>query len=147
MKCPFCSAENTQVKDSRISDEGTTIRRRRFCGECGGRFTTYERVQLREIEVVKRNGDTKPFDSNKITRSIQIAMRKRPHTNEQIEHIVSNIVKEIESIGENQISSRLIGQKIMEELAKTDQVAYIRYASVYSDFKEAKDFEKFIEGC
>jgi transcriptional repressor NrdR len=144
MRCPFCTFEDTQVKDSRPSEEGAAIRRRRICPECNGRFTTYERVQLRELVVLKRDATKTSFDRDKLTRSILTAMRKRPFTQDQIEEIVTNIVRNLENLGENEIPTTLIGQKVMEVLAKLDQVAYVRFASVYKDFREAKDFGEFL---
>ncbi|MDP1975343.1 MAG: transcriptional regulator NrdR [Alphaproteobacteria bacterium] len=144
MRCPFCTFEDTQVKDSRPSEEGAAIRRRRICPECNGRFTTYERAQLRELVVLKRDATKTSFDRDKLTRSILTAMRKRPFTQDQIEEIVTNIVRNLENLGENEIPTTLIGQKVMEVLAKLDQVAYVRFASVYKDFREAKDFGEFL---
>lgn len=144
MRCPFCMFEDTQVKDSRPSEEGAAIRRRRICPECNGRFTTYERAQLRELVVLKRDATKTSFDRDKLTRSILTAMRKRPFTQDQIEEIVTNIVRNLENLGENEIPTTLIGQKVMEVLAKLDQVAYVRFASVYKDFREAKDFGEFL---
>ncbi|MDP1724797.1 MAG: transcriptional regulator NrdR [Alphaproteobacteria bacterium] len=144
MRCPFCTFEDTQVKDSRPSEEGAAIRRRRICPECNGRFTTYERAQLRELVVLKRDATKTSFDRDKLTRSILTAMRKRPFTQDQIEEIVTSIVRNLENLGENEIPTTLIGQKVMEVLAKLDQVAYVRFASVYKDFREAKDFGEFL---
>lgn len=145
MRCPFCGYEDTQVKDSRPSDEGSVIRRRRFCPECDSRFTTFERVQLRELTVVKKDGKRRPFDRDKLTRSITLAVRKRPVTPEQIEMTVNNIVRKLESIGETEIESGQIGQVVMESLAELDPIAYVRFASVYKEFREAKDFGEFVE--
>lgn len=144
MHCPFCGFEDTQVKDSRATDDGTAIRRRRECTECGGRFTTFERVQMRELFVKKSSGASRLFDRDKLVRSINIACRKRPISEEQIEQLVNKLIRELASLGEAEISTKVIGQKVMKELAGMDDVAYIRYASVYSDFKDADDFEKFI---
>ncbi len=144
MRCPFCSSEDTQVKDSRSAEDGNAIRRRRQCGSCAARFTTFERVQLRELTVVKKSGRRAPFDREKMMRSIMIAMQKRPITADQIEQMVSGIVRRLESLGELEVSSDTIGQLLMEGLANLDSVAYVRYASVYKDFKETKDFEAFI---
>ncbi len=141
MKCPYCSQPDTQVKDSRPSDDGLAIRRRRYCPSCNSRFTTFERVQLREITALKKNGERKIFDRDKILRSIQIACRKRPVMDDQIELIVSRIVHTIEMSGESEIPTATIGTLIMDELKAIDSVAYIRYASVYRDFREAKDFQ------
>ena len=145
MRCPFCSSEDTQVKDSRSAEDGNAIRRRRQCGSCAARFTTFERVQLRELTVVKKSGRRAPFDREKMMRSIMIAMQKRPITADQIEQMISGIVRRLESLGELEVSSDTIGQLLMEGLANLDSVAYVRYASVYKDFKETKDFEAFID--
>ena len=144
MKCPFCDFSDTQVKDSRPSEDSSTIKRRRMCIQCGGRFTTLERLELREILVKKRNGEVKPFEENKVLRSLQVATRKRPVTGDQLEQNVSEIMKKIDRFGEGEVESRLIGKLVMEELAKVDQVAYVRYASVYKEFAKATDFGKFI---
>jgi transcriptional repressor NrdR len=144
MRCPFCTCEDTQVKDSRPSDEGASIRRRRICPECQGRFTTYERVQLRELTVLKQDGKKENFDRDKLMKSLLIALRKRPVAGEAIEQMATNIVRRLENLGENEITTVQIGAQVMEELAKTDQVAYVRYASVYKNFREAKDFDEFI---
>lgn len=145
MRCPFCSHDDTQVKDSRPSEDGSSIRRRRFCPACNSRFTTFERVQLRELTVVKSNNEKRPFDRDKIARSMAIALRKRPVEQEDVEMAINRIVQKLESEGENDIPTRRIGALVMEELRKLDAVAYIRYASVYRDFSEAKDFESFVE--
>ena len=145
MKCPFCSHVDTQVKDSRPSEDGGAIRRRRACPECESRFTTFERVQLRELTVVKTDGQRKPFDRDKILRSIQIATRKRPVSVEQVEALASEIARKLEMAGESEVDSAKIGEMVMEGLQKLDKVAYIRYASVYRNFREAKDFEEFVE--
>lgn len=131
---------DTQVKDSRPSEDGLTIRRRRFCPECNSRFTTFERVQLRELTVIKKNGERRMFDREKLARSISLAMRKRTISPEQLEQLVTRITQKLESLGENEIPTSLIGTTVMEELKKVDSVAYIRFASVYRDFREAKDF-------
>ncbi|MCC7259570.1 MAG: transcriptional repressor NrdR [Alphaproteobacteria bacterium] len=144
MKCPFCGHEDTQVKDSRPSEDGMAIRRRRYCPECDSRFTTFERVQLRELTVVKKNGVRRPFDRDKIARSITMAVRKRPVDEEQVEQMVNNIVRKLESMGESEIATDLIGEMVMEALKNTDDVAYIRFASVYRNFREAKDFESLV---
>ncbi len=146
MKCPFCSHHDTQVKDSRPSDDGATIRRRRYCGECDSRFTTFERVQLRELTVIKQGGERRPFDRDKIARSISIALRKRPVDADTVERTINKIVQTLETKGESEIDSSTIGQHVMDALKELDQVAYIRYASVYRNFREAEDFEKFMEG-
>ena len=145
MRCLFCGAEDTQVKDSRHSDDGHAIRRRRFCSVCDSRFTTSERAQLRELIVVKKDGKRKPFDRDKLTRSLNLAVRKRPVTTDQVELAVNNIVRKLESIGENEISSTMIGTAVMEALAALDPVAYVRFASVYKEFRETSDFEEFID--
>ncbi|NBO17802.1 MAG: transcriptional repressor NrdR [Proteobacteria bacterium] len=145
MRCPFCGHADTQVKDSRPSEDGTTIRRRRYCPECNSRFTTFERVQLRELTVLKKNGERRMFDRDKLTRSVGIALRKRPVSQEQQEQLVTRIVQKLESLGEGEIPTATIGTTIMEELKKLDSVAYIRFASVYRDFREAKDFEDLID--
>jgi transcriptional repressor NrdR len=145
MKCPFCGHADTQVKDSRPSDDGLTIRRRRFCPECNSRFTTFERVQLRELTVLKKNGERRMFDRDKLARSLGIALRKRPVASEQIEQLVTRITQKLESLGESEIPTAMIGKIIMEELKGLDSIAYIRFASVYRDFREAKDFENIVE--
>lgn len=145
MRCPFCSNEDTQVKDSRPSEDGSSIRRRRFCPACNSRFTTFERVQLRELTVVKTNNERKLFDRDKIARSMAVALRKRPVEPEAVEMAINRIVQKLESEGESDIPTSRIGALVMEELRKLDAVAYIRYASVYRDFREAKDFESFVE--
>ena len=141
MHCPFCGHEDTQVKDSRPTDDGSAIRRRRFCTACSQRFTTIERVQLRELTVVKRDGRRVPFDRDKLARSIRTALRKRPVQEERIERIVNGIVRALEASGETDISSQQIGEQVMETLKDVDAVAYVRFASVYRNFREAKDFE------
>lgn len=145
MKCPFCGSDDTQVKDSRTTDDNTAIRRRRECPECGSRFTTFERVQLRELIVVKKNGEKTMFDRDKLARSIQIAVRKRPVNPERVEKIVNSIQRRLESSGEAEIPSAIIGQYVMEALSTLDHIAYIRFASVYKDFREVKDFEDFVD--
>ena len=145
MLCPFCREKDTSVLDSRPTEDGTAIRRRRVCGcERKERFTTFERVQFRELTVVKNNGRKEPFDRDKITKSINISLRKRPIDSEAIEKFISKIVRNLEGLGENDIPTVTIGKFIMDGLANLDQVAYVRFASVYRNFKEAKDFEKFI---
>jgi transcriptional repressor NrdR len=144
MRCPFCGHEDTQVKDSRPAEDGAAIRRRRFCASCGQRFTTVERVQLRELTVVKSDGRRVPFDAEKLSRSIRIAMRKRPVTEDRIDRIVNSIVRQLESSGEQDIPSSLIGAQVMDTLKEVDLVAYVRFASVYRDFREARDFEAFL---
>ena len=144
MRCPFCSGEDTQVKDSRPADDGAAIRRRRQCNSCGARFTTFERVQLRELVVLKTSGRKVPFDREKLQRSIQIATRKREIDQETIDRTVSNIVRTLEQTGETEVTSRTIGQHVMQALREIDDVAFVRYASVYRNFTEAKDFEAFL---
>lgn len=144
MRCPFCGHDETQVKDSRPTEDNAAIRRRRFCPGCGARFTTFERVQLREITIVKKSGRRVPFDRDKLARSIMIALRKRPVEPERIERMISGIVRRLESMGESEIPSDLVGEMVMEGLASIDSVAYVRYASVYRNFREAKDFETFV---
>ena len=146
MRCPFCGHEDTQVKDSRLSESGAAIRRRRFCASCGQRFTTIERVQLRELTVVKSDGRKVPFDREKIARSIRIALNKRPVDDERIERIVNGLVRQFEASGENEITSAEVGGAVMETLKAVDAVAYVRFASVYRDFREARDFEAFLGG-
>jgi len=144
MRCPYCGNEDTQVKDSRPTEDNTSIRRRRFCTACGGRFTTFERVQLRELTIIKTHGRRVPFERDKLMRSVQIAMRKRPVEQERVERMVSGIVRRLESMGENEIPSNVVGKLVMEGLSSIDAVAYVRYASVYKNFHEAKDFEDFL---
>jgi len=144
VRCPFCGHDDTQVKDSRPTDDGSAIRRRRFCGGCGQRFTTIERVQLRELMVLKNDGRRVPFDRDKLARSIRVALRKRPVQEERIERIVNGIVRQLEATGENDIPSKQLGELVMETLKEVDAVAYVRFASVYRDFREAKDFETFL---
>lgn len=145
MKCPFCGSDNTQVKDSRDTDDNTAIRRRRECGECGSRFTTFERVQLRDLVVVKKNGEKAMFDRDKLARSIYLAVRKRPVSSERVEKIVNSIQRRLEASGEAEILSTQIGEYVMQALSTLDNIAYIRFASVYRDFKEVSDFEDFVE--
>ena len=144
MRCPFCSNEDTQVKDSRPTEDGAAIRRRRQCDKCGSRFTTFERVQLRDLVVLKRSGRRVPFDRDKLARSLAIALRKRPIEQDQIEQMISGIVRKLESQGESEITSETIGGMVMEALAQLDPVAYVRYASVYRDFRQTEDFAKFL---
>ena len=144
MRCPFCGLEDTQVKDSRPVEEASAIRRRRQCPACGARFTTFERVQLRELSVVKKDGRRAPFDRDKLARSIRIATRKRGIGEEQIERIINGIVRRIETSGESEVPSTRLGELAMESLAKLDEVAYVRFASVYRDFANLRDFEEFI---
>ncbi|WP_298123581.1 transcriptional regulator NrdR [Brevundimonas sp.] len=144
MKCPFCGNADTQVKDSRPSDDGSAIRRRRSCPNCQGRFTTFERVQLRELVILKRNGRRTPFDRDKLERSLSVALRKRPVQPEQVEQMVSRIVRQLESLGETEIASSAVGDFIMKALKSVDEVAYVRYASVYKDFRKTGDFAQFL---
>jgi transcriptional repressor NrdR len=140
MRCPNCTSLDTQVKDSRPTEDSAAIRRRRVCLTCNFRFTTFERVQLRELVVIKRNGRRVPFDRDKLERSVQIALRKRPVEPERIERLVSNVVRDLETLGESEISTETIGECVMEHLRGLDDVAYVRFASVYRNFREAKDF-------
>jgi transcriptional repressor NrdR len=144
MRCPFCGHDETQVKDSRPSEDGAAIRRRRLCPQCEGRFTTFERVQLRELTIVKRSGRRSPFDRDKLARSLMIALRKRPVEPERIERMISTIVRQLESMGETEVSSSAIGELVMKQLKQLDDVAYVRYASVYRDFRETQDFARFL---
>ena len=144
MRCPFCGADDTQVKDSRPTDDRGAIRRRRFCPNCAARFTTFERVQLRELTVIKKHGQREPFDRDKLARSIYIALRKRPVEPDRVERIINSLVRQLESSGETDIPSDVIGGLVMEALASLDQVAYVRFASVYRNFREAKDFGDFV---
>ena len=144
MRCPFCGYEETQVKDSRPSEDNSAIRRRRFCTACGSRFTTFERVQLRELTVIKKDKSKMPFDRDKLQRSITVAVRKRPISPEQVELIVNSIQRQLEVSGESEIPSDQIGEMVMEAVSALDPVAYVRFASVYRDFREAKDFKAFI---
>ena len=144
MKCPFCGYDDTQVKDSRPSEDNAAIRRRRFCPECGSRFTTFERVQLRELTVLKKDGSKTPFDRDKLQRSISIAVRKRPIDAERVDLIVSSIQRRLETSGESEIKSEEIGQMVMDNLSAIDPVAYVRFASVYMDFRKPEDFEAFV---
>jgi len=144
MRCPYCAASSTQVKDSRPTEENAAIRRRRICPDCGGRFTTFERVQLREIIVSKRSGRHVPFDREKLSRSVSIALRKRPVPPERVERMVSGIVRRLESLGEPEVASSTIGELVMDALKGLDAVAYVRFASVYRDFREADDFAQVL---
>jgi transcriptional repressor NrdR len=145
MRCPFCGFADTQVKDSRPAEDGASIRRRRQCPTCGGRFTTYEHVQLRKLKVIKRDGVRQPFDRDKLLRSVSIALRKRDVADETIDHLVSGIVRRLETSGEGEISSKTVGQFVLDALGETDPVAFVRYASVYRDFREAEDFNRFVD--
>lgn len=144
MRCPYCACENTAVKDSRPTEENASIRRRRICPDCGGRFTTFERVQLRDLTVVKRSGRKVAFDRDKLMKSVDVALRKRPFDPDRVERMVSGIVRQLESSGETEIASSTIGEYVMEALRGLDPVAYVRFASVYRDFREAADFQEFL---
>ena len=144
MRCPYCGNADTQVKDSRPTEDGASIRRRRVCSGCGGRFTTFERVQLRELVVAKKTGKRVPFDRDKLERSVQTALRKRDVDPERVERMITGIVRQLEAMGEDDIESSEIGRLVMEGLKNIDEVAYVRFASVYKDFQEAKDFEGFL---
>jgi len=143
LRCPFCGHDDSQVKDSRPTEDNSAIRRRRQCEGCGGRFTTFERIQLRELSVIKTEGKREPFDREKLERSLSVACRKRPVDNMQIEKLASAIQRQLETLGESEIESKQIGEFVMDGLMALDSVAYIRFASVYKDFSEAKDFEDF----
>ena len=145
MRCPFCSNEDTQVKDSRPTEDNTSIRRRRICDQCGSRFTTFERIQLRDLIVIKSNGQKETFDRDKMFRSLSLALRKRKVEQDKIEKIVSAIARRLENSGDTEIKTNLIGEYIMEALSNLDQVAYVRFASVYKNFREVKDFEDFLD--
>ncbi|MEN0077862.1 MAG: transcriptional regulator NrdR [Pseudomonadota bacterium] len=147
MRCPFCGSETSSVKDSRPAEDNTAVRRRRACERCGGRFTTFERVQLRELFVIKRDGKRTIFDRDKVIRTVKLALRKRPVTEEQIEQLVSGIVRQLESIGETEVRSNEIGDMVMAALRDVDPVGYVRYASVYRDFNDPSDFATFIKGA
>ena len=144
MRCPFCGSDDSQVKDSRPSEDGAAIRRRRLCPECSGRFTTFERVQLRELTILKRSGRRAPFDRDKLARSLSVALRKRPVEPERVERMISTIVRQLESMGETELPSSTIGELVMKHLKQLDDVAYVRYASVYRDFRETSDFAQFL---
>jgi transcriptional repressor NrdR len=145
MRCPFCGFADSQVKDSRPAEDGASIRRRRQCPACGGRFTTYERVQLRELKVVKRDGVREPFDRDKLQRSVSIALRKREVPEERVDHLISGIIRRLETSGESEIPTKTVGQFVLDALGETDPVAFVRYASVYRDFREAEDFNRFVD--
>jgi len=146
MRCPYCGNADTQVKDSRPADDNSTIRRRRECSDCAGRFTTFERVQLREITVEKKSGKRAPFDRDKLTRSITVALRKRDVDPERVERMITGIVRQLESRGEGEVTTEVIGRLAMKGLKAVDDVAYVRFASVYRDFREAEDFVKLLDG-
>ena len=143
MRCPFCGHEDTQVKDSRPTEDNTSIRRRRACPNCGGRFTTFERIQMRELTVIKRNGQRVPFERDKLARSMAIALRKRPVEPDRVDRVINGIVRRLEQSGEQEVRSEALGEMVMEALKGLDDVAYVRFASVYRDFSEARDFEEF----
>lgn len=145
MRCPFCSSPDTQVKDSRQAEDNSAVRRRRLCVKCGGRFTTFERVQLRALSVLKKSGRSAAFDRDKLARSVMIALQKRPVQTERVEQMISGVVRQLESMGQADITSDQIGELVMEGLSSLDSVAYVRYASVYKDFRATQDFENFIE--
>ena len=144
MRCPFCSHDDTQVKDSRPAADNAAIRRRRYCPACGSRFTTFERVHLRDLTVLKSDGSKEPFDRDKLARSLRIALRKRPVDDDRVERIVNSIQRRLETLGESDIPTKVIGESVMNQLAALDQVAFVRFASVYRNFREAKDFENFL---
>ena len=144
MRCPYCGSQDSQVKDSRPAEDGAAIRRRRVCPDCSGRFTTFERVQLRELHVLKKSGKRVPFDRDKLARSVEIALRKRPADPQRVERMISGIVRRLEQMGEPEVKSDAIGAMVMEALKGLDDVAYVRFASVYRDFAEASDFESVI---
>jgi transcriptional repressor NrdR len=144
LKCPFCGELESQVKDSRPSEDGAAIRRRRLCPECGGRFTTFERVQLRDLTILKRSGRRAPFDREKLVRSVSVATRKRPVDPERLERMVNAIVRQLESLGETELPSTVVGEMVMKALKALDEVAYVRYASVYRDFRQTEDFARFL---
>ncbi len=144
MRCPFCGADDTQVKDSRPTEESAAIRRRRACQNCGARFTTFERVQLRELTVLKQSGKREPLDRDKLVRSMNVALRKRPVDPERLEHVINSIIRRLESSGDTEVASDRIGELVMDALASLDPVAYVRFASVYRNFREARDFEDFV---
>jgi transcriptional repressor NrdR len=145
MRCPYCGSLDTQVKDSRPTDDSASIRRRRVCPDCGGRFTTFERVQLRELTVVKKSGRRAPFDRDKLARSVQVALRKRPVDSERIDRMINGLVRQLESQGEPEIPSDKIGELVMAGLKPLDEVAYVRFASVYRNFREARDFGPLLD--
>jgi transcriptional repressor NrdR len=144
MRCPYCGSLDTQVKDSRPTDDSSSIRRRRICPDCGGRFTTFERVQLRELTVMKRSGRRVPFDRDKLQQSVEVALRKRPVDPERVERMINGIVRQLESMSDGEVPSETVGELVMEGLKGLDDVAYVRFASVYKNFREAKDFEEIL---
>ena len=144
MRCPFCRSNDTQVKDSRPTEDNSAIRRRRHCPACASRFTTFERIQLRDLIVIKKNGTRSPFDRDKLARSLSIALRKRPVDPERLDHVINSIIRRLESSGDTEVASDRIGELVMDALASLDPVAYVRFASVYRNFREARDFEDFV---
>ncbi len=144
MRCPFCAHEDTQVKDSRPTEDNAVIRRRRSCPACNARFTTFERVQLRDLTILKSSGRREAFDREKLKRSVAVALRKRPVDDDRLERMISSLVRQVEASGQSEFPSDRLGEMVMEMLAGLDQVAYVRFASVYRDFREAKDFEEFV---
>ncbi len=144
MRCPFCGNDDTQVKDSRPTEDASAIRRRRQCSNCGARFTTFERVQLRELTILKSGNQREPFDREKLKRSMMIALQKRPVDAERVERVVNGIQRRLESSGETDIPSKVVGELVMDALANLDKVGYVRFASVYRNFREARDFEEFV---
>ena len=144
MRCPFCAHGDTQVKDSRPTEDNAVIRRRRSCPACNARFTTFERVQLRDLTIVKSSGRREPFDREKLKRSVEVALRKRPVDNERLDRMISSLVRQLEASGQGEFPSDRLGEMVMQMLAGLDQVAYVRFASVYRDFREARDFEEFV---
>ncbi|MDE0406281.1 MAG: transcriptional regulator NrdR [Alphaproteobacteria bacterium] len=144
MRCPFCAHEDTQVKDSRPTEDNAVIRRRRSCPACNARFTTFERVQLRDLTILKSSGRRETFDRDKLKRSVAIALRKRPVDDDRLERMISSLVRQLEASGQSEFPSDRLGEMVMEMLADLDQVAYVRFASVYRDFREARDFEEFV---
>ena len=144
MRCPYCGCENTQVKDSRPTEENQSIRRRRNCEDCGGRFTTFERVQLRELTIVKRSGRRTPFDREKLARSVALPLRKRQIDSDRVDRLINGIVRQLESMGETELASSVVGEMVMKSLKALDDVAYVRYASVYRDFRHTDDFAQFL---
>lgn len=145
MRCPFCGFDDTQVKDSRPSEDNAAIRRRRFCPNCDARFTTFERVQIRELTVIKSDGTKKAFDRDKLARSMRIALRKRPVEDDRLEQVINSLVRQMETMGEGEITTKQIGEMVMETLRRLDHVAYVRYASVYRDFRTPADFNDFVK--
>lgn len=146
MRCPFCGSTDTQVKDSRPAEDGVAVRRRRECTRCGVRFTTYERLQLRVMMIIKKSGERVPFNRDKLAGSILVAMRKRPFSEDQLDHLVADIQRQLEHLGEREVHSSVVGEMVLSALSSVDDVAFVRFASVYRNFDNARDFAKFIEG-